>query len=170
MNTGMIVLGIILTLLFVSPFIFFRDTKRKSKQKNLVEGLKVLASNNYSNIGEKELWNNSAIAIDTNKQMVFYCYKSEVQAYEKVISLADVIGCRVITTSHTAGFKKEKYKVVDTIALVFEHQNQSIANEVILFYDNEVDGLTMNGEILIAQAWEQKVKDAIGSNHIKRAS
>ncbi len=170
MNTGMIVLGIILTLLFVSPFIFFRDTKRKTKEKNLVEGLKVLASNNNSDIGEKELWNNSAIAIDTNKQMVFYVYKSENQAYEKVISLADVIGCRVITTRHTSGFKKEKYKVVDTIALVFEHQNKSIANEVILFYDNEVDGLTMNGEILIAQAWEQKVKDAIGSNHIKRAS
>lgn len=170
MNTGMIVLGIILVLLFVSPFIFLRDTKRKSKEKNLAEGLKTVASNHFSEIGEKEIWNNSAIAIDANKQLVFYFYKSETKSFEKVVKLEDVIDCRVITTSHTTGFKKEKYKVVDTIALVFEFRNKSMANEVILFYDDEIDGLTMNGEILIAQEWERKVKEVISSNHVKRAS
>ena len=170
MDNGMIIIGLLLLLLVVSPFLFLRDTKRKGREKELLNYLQELALRSNSKVTEHKIWNNSAIGIDKNARLVLFVCKSEKQAYDKVINLTEIQSCRVATTSHTAGYKRESYKVTDIISLAFEFRNKTRPNAVIEFYNNEVDNLTLNGESQLAEEWAKIINSVIKSMDLAKSA
>lgn len=161
MDTGTIIIGLVLTMLFISPFFFLRDTKRKTREKELLNSLQELALRNNSKLTEHKIWNNSAIGIDKDARLLLFVYKSEKQSYDKVIHLTEIQSCKVATTSHTTGFKHESYKVTDVISLAFEFRNKTRPNAVIEIYNDDVDGLTLDGENQLAEEWAKIINSVI---------
>jgi hypothetical protein len=170
MDTGIIITGIVLTALLISPFVFFRDTKRKSREKDMLNALNALAAKSNSEVGEHECWNNSIIGIDKQLHWLFFSVKREEKSTEKVVNLADVKRCKVSVKNHNVGFKHQTQTVTDSISLVFEFRQKEKSDVYLEFYNDDYDGLTLNGEIQLAEKWSERINASLVSlNHQKRA-
>ncbi len=163
METGTVIIGVLFLMLFISPFIFLRDTEKKSREKFLKGALLNLAGINNNSISECKTWNNSIIGIDKVKHVVLFVSNNENVVFEKEIKLNEINKCKVVTKSHTTGFKKENYKVVDSISLAFECKRKTSPDEILDFYNDSFDGLTLSGELQIAGQWAKIVNDEIES-------
>ncbi len=166
MNTGIMLMGVLLAILIVSPFVFFRNSKRKSKEKELLDLLRDLAGRNNSTVTNFKIWNNSAIAIDKESSMLLFVVKSEKQSSDMAISLAEVKNCKVVTTSHVVKIKNETNKVTDVIALALESRVGTRPDIILEFYNNEFDGFILDGESLLADEWARTINVVLHSIRI----
>lgn len=170
MDTGMIIMGVILTLLFISPFIFFRDRDKKTREKKLLTSLNELAVQNNATLSVCEVWNDSAIGIDKDTNTLAFLIQSEKRNVSKVVQLIDMQSCRLVSKSHLRTFKHEDIRVTDTVSIVFEHVNRSKPDEVLEFYNDDFDNLTLGDELKVAEKWTDIIKAHLNAlHHQKRA-
>ncbi|WP_026475251.1 hypothetical protein [Alkaliflexus imshenetskii] len=170
MDTGMIIMGVILTLLFITPFIFFRDRDKKAREKKLLTSLNELAAQNNATLSVCDVWNDSAIGIDKETSTLAFVIQSEKRTVNKVVQLVDMQSCRLVSKSHLRAFKHEDIRVTDSVSIVFEHVNRSKPDEVLEFYNDDFDSLTLGEELKVAEKWTEIIKTQLaGLHHQKRA-
>lgn len=161
MDTGTLVVGAILILLFISPFVIFGSRGKKNKEKDLLKSLDDLASRNNCTIKDHQYWNNSAIGMDAANKMLFYFYKSEKQTYDRIIKLVEVQSCRIDIARHKTGTKSEDQQVIDNISIILEFKEKKRVPAHLLFYDSETDSLNLNDELQLAEAWAKNISEII---------
>lgn len=161
MDTGTLVVGVILILLFISPFVIFGSRGKKNKEKDLLKSLDDLASRNNCTIKERECWNNSAIGMDAGNKMLFYFYKSETQTFDRVVKLSEIQSCRVDIARHKTGVKGEEQQVIDNISIILEFKEKKRVGARLTFYDSETDRLQLNDELQLAEVWSKKISEII---------
>ena len=161
MDTGTLVVGVILLLLLISPFILFGAKGKKTKEKNLLKMLDDMASRNNNTIRDHQYWNHSAIGIDSGNKMLFYCYKSDTQTYDRVYKLSEIQSCHVDIIRHKAGTKGEEQQVIDSISIVLEFKEKKRVDARLMFYDSETDSLNLNNELQLAETWAKTISDII---------
>ncbi|GEQ85808.1 hypothetical protein ULMS_13160 [Patiriisocius marinistellae] len=153
METGMIVIFIILLLVCTLPFILItRNTKKREKQ--LKAALIAKISKNNGALLEFEINNNAIIGLD-NKNQLYYYSNTQEQEHLQSINLNDVKSCKVVKDTKRVKSGKSEYELAQRIALIFSFQRDGIT-EKFEIYNND-DSSQLDGEIALAEKWEQKV-------------
>ncbi len=152
MDTGTAVVAIIIILVGILPFILI-NRKRKKTDRRLLEILSESAKKKQCEITKHEIFNNSAIGIDENANILFYTKQSPEEIVEHHIDLTGIKNCSTVKTNKMITDKDETYKALDKVALRFTSTDNSKPDTIIEFYNASVDGMTLSNEVIIAERW-----------------
>jgi len=152
MSLGLIIGGAII-LLLASLVIVSTSKRKRTKKEKFLNPLKELAFRNQCQISHSDIWSESVIGIDDNKNQVFVIRKNAGSESEITINLSNVFRCRVSEISHTSGPKEGNIKAFDRIDLVFSHKEKSKPDVSVEFYNSNTDRLTLAGELQLAEKW-----------------
>ena len=151
MDLGTTIVGAVLLVICIAPFILVR--KRQLTKKN--EKLQIL--NNLSQehncfIQEYEVCNDFILGIDKSKNFLFFYKQSEETTHSQVINLQEIDKCVVIKKTRSINDK--------TIALI--ELNFIKKNEVtsIIIYDEKTD-LLISNELLVANKWSLIINSSL---------
>jgi hypothetical protein len=161
MESGMLIMAVVLTALLITPFIFFRDGKRKSRTKNLLGNLTDLAKAENCNVSKHEVWNDAAIGINNETHKLFYVQGKGSDLTRTVVHLDDVKRSRVSVVSRTVERKSDSQKIIEKISLVLEHKSSVHPDTLLSIYDSEVDGMILSGELQLAEKWNAVINEGL---------
>lgn len=146
----MLIMGVVLTALLITPFVFFRDGSRKSRTKNLLNNLVDMARTENCAVTRSEVWNDAAIGINDETQTLFYVRGQEPAVIRTLVHLKDIKQSRVSVVSRTVERKSDSQKIIEKISLVLEHKSNARPDVILPFYDADSDGLSLAGELQLA--------------------
>jgi hypothetical protein len=143
MDSTSLIIGIILLIVCVLPFILFsvnNSKKRKKRIQNLIQK----AKENNATIQEKDDWNQSIIGIDKTNKMLFFSKKSE--EFDKFISIniSELLKSRIERTEN-------KNKVLEKLELELTFASKPTV--VLEFFNKDETRILLN-EIEIIQKWQ----------------
>jgi hypothetical protein len=154
MDSGTLITGLIAVFFCALPFVFVM--RNNQKQKRALQNLLFqLAATHNHQIGYFEQWNNTAIGINTEENVVYYV-KNGRQAVSEQIKLAEVENCFV------SNDKKGKDGMATTqrITLNFKLKNKD-GQRSWAFYDNLIDPVLPANELELAKKWEKQLSNKL---------
>jgi len=125
----------------------------REKKTKFFDPLNDLARHEGCQITRHDIWSQTVIGIDENKNMLFVLRKTVGNEAKIVINLAEIFRCRVSEISRTSGPKEGNVKAFDRIDLVFANREKSKADVIVEFYNSNTDRLTLAGELQLAEKW-----------------
>ena len=143
MDLGTTIVGAVLLVICIAPFILVR--KRQITKKN--EKLQILnnLSQEYNcNIEEYEFCNDFVLGIDKSKSFLFFHKQSQENNHNQVIDLKTIKECNIIKKTRSINDK-----TIALIELSFIKKNETTS---IVIYD-EITDLLINNELLVANKW-----------------
>ncbi|MGJ8666616.1 MAG: hypothetical protein ACSHW7_09640 [Patiriisocius sp.] len=161
METGMIVIAIILVLVCTMPFILIKSNTKK-RERQLKKALVNAISKDNGTLSDYVINYNSAIGIDSSNNQIYYYSKAEDSERLQKVNLNDVKFCDVEKVTKRIKSGKSEYESIQRIALVFTSQNNAILDS-FEFYNND-DGSLLTEEIALAETWKKKVNEYL-QNH-----
>jgi preprotein translocase subunit YajC len=161
MDTGFAVMGIILLLLCVLPFIIIRKN-RKKRDKKYKETISSLAGESNNQIDLYDGWKSTIIGLDSLNRKLFFLRKVGDKDVHIVVDLADIHGSKVLNTRWS--LKGESNGMTQKLELGLTPREKSKPIIRLEFFNADCDGLTMMDELLIAEKWSALINSTISKN------
>lgn len=159
MNLGTAIIGAIFIAIFMLPFIFMLQG-RKKKKKQLLQSILNVANNHQCKISQHELCEEFAIGLDETTNQLFFLKKTEDQEIAQFVNLSEIKSCKVIKTERSVKSKDENYKSINNLDLQFSFLDQKNPDVLFAFYNAE-ENMELNGEIQTIEKWANIVNDRL---------
>lgn len=160
MNLGTAITGAIFMAIFMLPFIFMLQG-RKRKEKQLLKSIFSIANIHNCKISQHELCDEFAIGLDEVANQLFFFRKKSENEISQHINLSEIKSCKVIKTVHNVNNKDESNKTIDKLELQFSFLDKKNSDVLLSFYDAE-ENMELNGEIQTIEKWAKIV-----NSHLK---
>jgi len=144
MDQSSLIIGIVLLIVCVLPFILFSLNNSK-KRKNRIQNLIQKAKENNATIQEKDDWNQSIIGIDKSNKLLFFSKKSE--EFDKFISIniSELQKCQIERTENNQ-------KVLEKLELELSFATKPT---IVLEFFNKNETRLLVNEIELIQKWQK---------------
>lgn len=151
MDSGTALVGGILILICILPFVLMNMSGKK-KKRQFLQLLFDLATKNNCKISQHDHWNHTAIGIDETADTIFFIKKLKEDVTSRQVNLAEVQKCRVVNTHNVASGKGGGAPVIEKIELAFAYRDKGRAETTLEFYNDETDSF-LSGELQQAEKW-----------------
>ncbi|WP_047789414.1 hypothetical protein [Tenacibaculum mesophilum] len=151
MDLGTIIIGAILLVICIVPFILVRK-KQLTKKKKKLQILNNISLEYNCNIEEYEFCNDFVLGIDKSKNYLFYFKQSEENIQKEVINLQTIEECIVIKKTRSINDR-----TIELIKLNFIKDNETTS---IIIYDEKKD-LLISNELLVANKWALLINSSL---------
>lgn len=159
MNLGTAITGAIFIAIFMLPFIFMLQG-RKKKEKQLLQSILAVANKHSCKISQHELCEEFAIGLDETANQLFFLKKTEDKEIAQFVNLSEIKSCKVIKSERSVNSKDANYKLINNLDLQFSFLNQKNPDVLFSFYNAEED-MELNGEIQTIEKWAKIVNDRL---------
>lgn len=159
MNLGTAITGAIFIAIFMLPFIFMLQG-RKKKEKQLLQSISTVANNQNCKISQHELCEEFAIGLDETTNQLFFLKKTADQEIAQFVNLSEIKSCKVIKSERSVNSKDANYKTINNLDLQFSFLNQKNPDVLFSFYNAE-ENMELNGEIQTIEKWANIVNDRL---------
>lgn len=159
MNLGTAIVGAIFIAIFMLPFIFMLNG-RKKKEKQLMQSILTVASNHNCKISQQDISEEFAIGLDETLNQLFFLKKTTEKEIAQHVNLGEIKSCKVIKTEHFTGNKEDSSKLIDKLDLHFSFLDRKNSDISFVFYDSE-ENFGMDGEIQMIEKWSKIVNDRL---------
>ncbi len=159
MDSGSILIGAILIILCVVPFVImhYNSKKKQNKKKQL---LNTIAIQQNCKITQHELCANFIIGLDENKKCVFFFKQEKENEISQFINLIEIKTCYAEKTTRTVKNKEQSYVITERINLCFIPINNSLKETKLELYNDEKNN-HLRGELQLVDKWVKKINDLI---------
>lgn len=154
MDTPTIIIGLIVLIICILPFLI-GSKKARLEAKNNLNRLNEFAKESNGNITQYQSWINTIIGLDQNKKILYFIRKVNGNETKIAIEMNEIKMSLVMITR--SSFNSN----IETVKLSLESLNKSESKIILEFYDAEFDGLTITGQLQIANEWEKKINDLL---------
>ncbi len=158
MDTNSIVMGVIILALCVVPIVIFSIISKKKKSKRL-QDFKNSAFAQNCNITKHEILGNIILGIDEVSNSIFFTKRVKETISSQLVNLSEFQSCKVINLGRVANSST----IVEKLELNFYPKNKNNSQQVLVFYDSDVDGMSLTGELQLIEKWEGIVNSRIKS-------
>jgi hypothetical protein len=165
MDSGTILVTIILLSIAVLPFVLSGNSREK-KKKSLFRKLLEMAEKNNCKITQHEFCGNFVVGLDGMTDHFFFCKKVENLEICEKINLREFQSCKVINTNRTLNNKKEHFYVIDKLELCFYPVRKNLPETRIEIYNNDYDDLTLSGELQLAEKWVKLLNEILKKSQV----
>ena len=159
MNLGTAITGAIFIAIFMLPFIFMLNG-RKKKEKQLAKSILAIANNHHCKISQQDISEEFAIGLDETVNHLFFLKKTPDKEIAQHVNLAEIKFCKVIKTGNTTGKKDNQHKSIDKLDLQFSFMDQKKQDVSFTFYNSE-ENFGLNGEIQLIEKWAKIINDRL---------
>jgi len=159
MDIGNVIVGTILIVTCIAPFIWLHRVKKRA-EKQLLNALTNLAAEHKGVISRYETCRDMVIGLDEQNNRVFFYKKSPSEEVAQHIELAGIKTCKVVNTSRTLKDKDNVRNVLEKLELSFvpaAENNPAIVLELYDMYKN-VQPL---GELEFAEQWAKWMNERL---------
>ncbi|AXG74108.1 hypothetical protein DVK85_07580 [Flavobacterium arcticum] len=148
METGTIIIGIAIFILIFIPLVL-AQTKRKNEEKVILNKLLKTAKDKWCTIEQYDIWNQSAIGIDSTNKTLFFIEAPTKEAVQ--INLNTIKQCRIVNASRVLENEDIEPMAVRKLELSFikTHPEDEIR---ILFFDANIS-LQVDEELKLIKKW-----------------
>lgn len=154
MDSGTIIIGLIMLALCALPFIL-SGRNRKSKEEKIKKSFLDLAQKNNISDLQKDIWYGSAIGINvTNHQLVFYRKIKDIETTH-ILNLKDIQKSKVLKVNDL----NNHIEKLELILTPYGKNNNEINLE---FYNAEINP-QLNGEFQLIDKWNKLINETIYS-------
>lgn len=151
MDKGSAIMGAVLIILIVIPFIIYSQNARRKKAQ-LLKQLKALASANNGQVTRFDYSGRILIGMDEGKKMVFFQKKTNDQILEQVVALAGIQEVKVFNGGKVINNQNAEVRISDKLELGFlpGDPNQGI---IKLEFFNVKDNFQLHTELETVEKW-----------------
>ncbi|WP_438711505.1 hypothetical protein ACSTS3_01960 [Aquimarina muelleri] len=158
METGMIVILIILIVICTLPFILINGSTKK-KEKQLKKALEISITEDNGILTDYVINYNFALGLDSNAKQIYYYKKTLEAEYLQKINLKNIATCEIKKDTKQIRNGKLNYERIQSIALVFTFKKNNLIDQFKVYdYD---DSPQLSGELALADTWKKKVIDLL---------
>ncbi len=151
MNLGNTLVGVILAIICITPFIILNQQRRK-KKKNRLKLLHLKAQNIECKIDTHEFCGDYLIGIDTKKGVLFFNKEINKVIEEDCIKLSDFKECTICTHYQTVKDKNHHFKEIEQLFLSFIPLVKSKSEIKLTFFDADIN-MMLSGELESIKKW-----------------
>lgn len=162
MDSGATIVGVIVLLICVIPFVLLSRNNRKRKQK-VLDRLVRLADQKNCKISRYDIWNNSAVGIDDTARWAFFTRKVNEVSIEYRVNLGEVQKCRVINSGRTVSRTDGNHRVIEKLELAFTYRDKNKGETALEFYNRDFDSPTLSGELQLTEKWGTVFSDTLSA-------
>lgn len=159
MDLSSTIIGVVFIILCIMPIVFL-SANRKRKLNQLLDALKVLATENNTEAGDFESSGDFILALDKNKSFFLFCKRDKDEFFSKAIALAGVTHCKVVETTKSVNTSEGQYQMIDKLEMYFQFGNAGKSTEIVEIYKAEND-MQLGEEIKLIENWAQKINQMI---------
>ena len=159
MDSGTLIVGAIMIVICILPFILINNSIKKQK-KQLLQSLSGLATQQNCKITQHELGSNLAIGMDENADFLFFFRRVKDKEIVQHIDLKDIQNCKVLNTSRTVRNSKENYQVTDKLELCVTPKAKSRPDILLEFYNSD-ENSQLDGELQLIEKWTKIINDKV---------
>lgn len=165
MDWGTALVGGILILVCILPFVLMNIAGKK-KKRQFLQLLFDLAAKNNCKISQHDHWSETAIGLDETAGVLFFIKKVKEDVISRQVDLAGVQKCRVINAHNPASGKGGSALVIEKIELAFAYLDKGRAETTLEFYNDETDSF-LSGELQQAEKWS-KIVNACAAQTVQK--
>lgn len=158
MDTSSIVMGAIIVAVCVVPIVIVSIISKKKRNKRL-QDFKNSALAQNCNITKQEILGNIILGIDEVSNSIFFTKQVKETISSQLVNLSEFQSCRVINLGRVAN----NSTIVEKLELCFYPKSKNNSQLVLTFYDSDVDGLSLTGELQLIEKWEGIVNTRLKS-------
>jgi hypothetical protein len=151
MNLGNLLIGIILTIICIIPFIILSQ-KGKSVKKNRLKALFLSANNVDCTINEHEFCGDYLIGIDDKKGVLFFNKQIDEKIEESHIMLSEIKNCTICTLYEDVKYDNESFREIGQLYLSFTSLIKNKTEQKLIFFDLDMD-MMLSGELESIKKW-----------------
>ncbi|CAM1333524.1 hypothetical protein [Tenacibaculum aestuariivivum] len=100
MNLGSTIVGVIIIIICIVPFILMNRSRKKRENKMLIS-LKKIAEEHKGKINQHEFCGDFVIGIDENKNFVFFFKQKKEKAISQFVDLSEIEICKALKSTRT---------------------------------------------------------------------
>ena len=156
MDLGVALVGALVIVACILPFIIMYKTK-KYNEEQLLEELKSTASEKGFLLTNYEVSGDLSIGIDETSNVFCFCKNVRDNKSQEFIRLNEVKKCSLINLKNSTGSQS----IIDKLALSFEFKTKTNPSVFAVFYDSEQQ-LQLSKELQLIEKWysiiNQKIK------------
>lgn len=150
MDTGIIIVGIILIALSILPFVLAQRNRRKRERK-LFQSLSNIATKQNCEITQYECSDDYIIGIDETSNFLFFFKQIKDTKVSQFLNLSEIQHCKTINISRTNG----SIKKIDKLELSLLSSSNSKANIILELYNSE-ERMQLGDDLQLVERWEKK--------------
>lgn len=160
MELNTLIAGLIALAICLLPFVLV-SRNRKIKERQLIQALQTIASQNHGQVDEYDTWGNTAIGFDKKANAIIFYKHIKDEVISHYVSLAEVQECQVMNTHKVLQEKESAYEVIYKLELVFTLEDLNQPPITLEFYNKDHDSSTPSGEIEIVEKWFKIVQQKV---------
>jgi len=154
-----IILGLLIAAISIVVFLLLIRFKNKKTVNKKVAPLLLFANENNTEILKYDICDKTLIGIDNKESNnLFFIRNISGNNTRSIIPLSDVYECKV----YKAERKYMSSIIIDRLGLSLFCKNKSVIK--LEFYNSEHDRLTINGELQLANKWEEIINNGLNKN------
>jgi len=161
MDKGSALVGAILLIMCLAPFLIIRFYNLRKKNK-MMQTLRRIANENRCKIGHHEFCGNIVIGFDENNKYVFFHnYKIE-QAVSEYVELAEIKACQLVKKTRNTSNKSYNIDIIERLELSFITSNKVKEPIQWIVFEEDVNNQIVN-ELVFAEKWVKEINKCLKS-------
>jgi hypothetical protein len=145
---------IVASIIAISVILYIVVSMRsKNKEKKKLQVLNDYASKHNCTITKNEIYSNISIGMDEKTNFLFFIKSNNDIDVLKHVNLSEIRNCKVVNTGRTVQFNKSSTTVIEKLNLCFYPVNKNKEQILLEFYNVELDGSILNGELQLIEKW-----------------
>jgi hypothetical protein len=159
MDFGTAITALIVIVITILPFLLVTLSNKKTK-KQILKELITMSNLKNSTVTQFDLWNNSALGIDSKGRTLHYFRKTNGEAVWNHVDLSEVQRCRLLDQSRPVNELVNDLSI-ERLELAFTHFKKEKEDILLEFYNKEYDGIQAQHELLLAKKWSDIVNQRL---------
>lgn len=156
METETLVIGTLITLLCIIPFIL--AIKKNSKNKNFIsQSLKILAETKNKMLSEIDTCRDIGISISSDNQYLFFIRLNESSAQTEIIEMSKFSKCEI---NQVKSNKSSELTIFQKIELKLIPKSTKENHISLLLYET-MEYTQLNGELQLAEKWNKRINSLL---------
>lgn len=159
MDTGSIIIGVVITVICVSPIIIMNYFRVKKQNKKL-NSLKEFGKQHGFQIDQHEFCSDFVIGIDKTKDIALYHKRHKEEFSNQFVDLSEIRICKVDKKARIVGSGDESVSVIEQIDLCFIPTNKSTSETRFELF-NEAINIQLGDELQFAEKWSRQINNML---------
>jgi hypothetical protein len=159
MDTGTAIIGAIILIICIAPFVIIYF-KRVQREKKVLQSLTEVAKQHNCSINKHEFCGDFVLGIDESRRWVFFLKQKEGGAIMQHIDLSEIGSSKVIRKLHSNKNGHSSTGSIERIDLGFITNSKIKSEKRFELYDDEVN-MHLTGELQFAEKWSGMINELI---------
>ena len=159
MDWGTAIIGLIMILICIVPFVIMHYNRVK-KENKMLHSLKENAQQQNCKISQHEFCGDYVMGIDESRNFVFFFKQKKEEAISKFVDLSEVHICQAVKKTRNVKIDKENHSIIERVDLSFILTNKNKGEIKFELYDEEIN-TQLSGELQFVEKWAKQINDRL---------